>query len=189
MRHFASGSMSLAWLQFRLAIAEPLKLVALFVIGDGHFVAGVVVMICAYAGDLFVTDRLFVAVCPKLLTLSWFAVSWRLFVAARNSALTRPSADKWRTFTASCGNPVVLSCSAALPGGAPLCVSSCPQGPTAGDRREDQPHSRARRSQTGSSRSAGGRRRCRKAGNGRSGCANSATACSRRPTAPQRCTC
>ena len=71
-----------------LAIVEPLKLVALFVIGEGHFIAGIVVMICAYAGSLFITERLFVAVKPKLLTLPWFAVLWRLFVAARNKILS-----------------------------------------------------------------------------------------------------
>jgi hypothetical protein len=67
-----------------LAIVEPLKLVALFVIGDGHIVAGALVMICAYAGSLFITERLFIALKPKLLTLRWFAVSWRWFVAARD---------------------------------------------------------------------------------------------------------
>ena len=36
-----------------LAIVEPLKLVALFVVGGGHFIAGVLVMICAYAGESF----------------------------------------------------------------------------------------------------------------------------------------
>ena len=68
-----------------LAIVEPLKLVALLVIGDGHFIAGVLVMICAYAGSLFITERLFVALKPKLLNLPWFAVSWRLFVAVRDN--------------------------------------------------------------------------------------------------------
>jgi hypothetical protein len=71
-----------------LAIVEPLKLVALLVMGDGHFIVGIMVMICAYAGSLFITERLFVAVKPKLLTLSWFAVLWRLFVATRSKMLS-----------------------------------------------------------------------------------------------------
>ena len=41
-----------------LAIVEPLKLVALFVVGGGHFITGVLVMICAYAGSLFIAERL-----------------------------------------------------------------------------------------------------------------------------------
>ena len=46
---------SLLILAIPLAIVEPLKLVALFVVGEGHFVAGVLIMIFAYAGSLFVT--------------------------------------------------------------------------------------------------------------------------------------
>jgi hypothetical protein len=71
---------SLLILAIPLAIVEPLKLVALFVVGEGHFVAGVLIMIFAYAGSLFVTERLFLVLKPKLLTLSWFAVAWQWFV-------------------------------------------------------------------------------------------------------------
>jgi hypothetical protein len=67
---------SLLILAIPLAIVEPLKLVALFVVGGGHFIAGVLVMICAYAGSLFITERLFVVLKPKLLTLPWFALAW-----------------------------------------------------------------------------------------------------------------
>jgi hypothetical protein len=69
-----------------LAIVEPLKLVALFVVGGGHFIAGVLVMICAYAGSLFITERLFVVLKPKLLTLPWFAFAWRWFVTVRDNS-------------------------------------------------------------------------------------------------------
>jgi hypothetical protein len=41
---------SLSILAVPLAIVEPLKLIALFVVGGGHFIAGILVMICAYAG-------------------------------------------------------------------------------------------------------------------------------------------
>src|SRR6476660_9632648 len=75
---------SLLILAIPLAIVEPLKLVALFVVGGGHFIAGVLVMICAYAGSLFITERLFVVLKPKLLTLSWFALAWRWFVTVRD---------------------------------------------------------------------------------------------------------
>jgi hypothetical protein len=75
---------SLLILAVPLAIVEPLKLVALFVVGGGHFIAGVLVMICAYAGSLFITERLFVVLKPKLLTLPWFAFGWRWFVTARD---------------------------------------------------------------------------------------------------------
>ena len=75
---------SLLILAIPLAIVEPLKLVALFVVGEGHFIAGVLVMICAYAGSLFITERLFVVLKPKLLILPWFAFAWQWFVTARD---------------------------------------------------------------------------------------------------------
>jgi hypothetical protein len=78
---------SLSILAVPLAIVEPLKLVALFVVGGGHFIAGVLVMICAYAGGLFITERLFVVLKPKLLTLLWFAVAWQWFVAVRDKLI------------------------------------------------------------------------------------------------------
>jgi hypothetical protein len=78
---------SLLALAAPLAVVEPLKLAAVFVVGDGHFVTGAVVMICAYAVSLFLTERLFVIVRPKLMKLSWFAAIWRPFVRLRNRAL------------------------------------------------------------------------------------------------------
>ena len=53
-----------------LAVAEPLKLATLFIVGKGHWIAGVVAMICAYAVSLFVTERLFQIVKPKLLSFA-----------------------------------------------------------------------------------------------------------------------
>jgi hypothetical protein len=69
-----------------LAVAEPLKLATLFIVGKGHWIAGVVAMICAYAVSLFVTERLFQIVKPKLLTLRWFKTLWTWFIAARDKA-------------------------------------------------------------------------------------------------------
>jgi hypothetical protein len=70
-----------------LAIVEPLKLIALFVLGGGHVVAGALVMICAYAGSLFITERLFVLLKPKLLSMPWFAVTWQRFVTVRGKLI------------------------------------------------------------------------------------------------------
>lgn len=70
-----------------LAIAEPLKVAAMFVLGGGHWMVGVIVMICAYAISLFITERLFVIVKPNLLKLPWFAIAWSWFVAIRDKAL------------------------------------------------------------------------------------------------------
>jgi hypothetical protein len=72
-----------------LAIVEPLKLAAVFFAGDGHLITGAFVMLGAYAIGLFITERLFVIVKPKLLKLSWFAALWRTFVRLRTRVLRR----------------------------------------------------------------------------------------------------
>ena len=66
-----------------LAIVEPLKLAAVVVMGDGHLITGTLSILCAYAISLFITERLFGIVKPKLLTLPWFAAIWRPYVQLR----------------------------------------------------------------------------------------------------------
>ena len=99
--HFISRSLknltpyqSLFVLGVPLAIIEPFKLIAVVVAGDGHFIAGVVVMICAYGCSLFVTERLFAIVKPKLLILPRFATIWNWFVTIRAKVL-RWLRHKW----------------------------------------------------------------------------------------------
>jgi hypothetical protein len=70
-----------------LAIVEPLKLTAVFIMGDGHLVVGTLSILCAYAVSLFLTERLFGIVKPKLLRLSWFAAVWRPFIRIRGRVL------------------------------------------------------------------------------------------------------
>jgi hypothetical protein len=78
---------SLLLMAVPLAIVEPLKLAAVFVAGDGHWLVGLGVIICAYAVSLLITERLFIIVKPKLLTLHWCAVLWSWFVVARDKML------------------------------------------------------------------------------------------------------
>jgi hypothetical protein len=78
---------SLLVLAVPLAVVEPLKMLAVFIIGEGRFITGVIVMIRAYAGSLLVTERLFAIVKPKLLNLPWFATLWHWFVAVRDKTL------------------------------------------------------------------------------------------------------
>jgi hypothetical protein len=75
---------ALVMLAVPLAVAEPLKLVTVFIAGAGHWIVGLGAMLFAYAVSLFVTHWLFVLVKPQLLTLPWFARTWALFVALRN---------------------------------------------------------------------------------------------------------
>ena len=54
-------------------LVEPLKIVAVFVAGDGHWLTGTGIMIAAYGASLLVVERVFKIVKPKLMTLKWFA--------------------------------------------------------------------------------------------------------------------
>ena len=70
-----------------MSLIEPLKLVAVAVAGEGHWIAGTMVIACAYASSLLVVERLFRIVKPKLLKLPWFARLWNWFVAIRDRTL------------------------------------------------------------------------------------------------------
>ena len=67
-----------------LAIVEPAKLVALLIAGKGHWLSGTAMIVLAYAASLFIIERLFRVVKPKLLMLNWFATIWALLVKARS---------------------------------------------------------------------------------------------------------
>jgi hypothetical protein len=74
---------SLALLLIPLSVVEPLKLAALAVAGHGHWLTGTGMIIFAYAVSIFLVERLFEMVKPKLLKLDWFAKLWIRFVALR----------------------------------------------------------------------------------------------------------
>jgi hypothetical protein len=77
---------SLVLLAIPTALVEPLKLVAIAVAGDGHWITGTVMIVAAYAASLLVVERLFLVVKPKLLTLPWFARLWAWFIVIRGKA-------------------------------------------------------------------------------------------------------
>jgi len=67
---------------------ELSKVAAVLFLGGGHWVTGLVVMLCAYAASLFITERLFVLVKPKLMKLRWFKRTWlSLVYVLRNTKL------------------------------------------------------------------------------------------------------
>jgi hypothetical protein len=78
-----SPYVSLILLLVPLLLVEPLKLVAVIVAGEGHWLTGTGMLVAAYAASLLVIDRLFRIVKPKLMTISWFAKLWSGFVALR----------------------------------------------------------------------------------------------------------
>ena len=78
---------SLLVLAVPASLIEPLKLAAVAIAGKEHWLAGTVVIVCAYAASLLVVERLFRIVKPKLLKLPWFALLWNWFVALSDRAL------------------------------------------------------------------------------------------------------
>jgi hypothetical protein len=78
---------SLALLAFPLAIVEPAKLVAVAILGKGHWLTGTLVLIVAYGFSIFVIERLFRIVKPKLLKLRWFAKAGRWFNSVRATVM------------------------------------------------------------------------------------------------------
>jgi hypothetical protein len=78
---------SLTLLLVPVSLVEPLKLAAVAIAGEGHWIAGTVAIVCAYAASLLGVERLFRVVRPKLLTLPWFARLWKRFVTLRDGAL------------------------------------------------------------------------------------------------------
>ena len=86
IRHHIEGLrpyQSLALLAVPTSIVEPLKLAALAIAGEGHWITGTVVIILAYCTSVFAVERLFSIVKPKLLTLDWFARLWTWLVGLR----------------------------------------------------------------------------------------------------------
>jgi hypothetical protein len=82
-----SPYLSLLLLCIPVVLVEPLKIVAVFVAGKGHWLTGTGMIIGAYALSLFFVERLFRAVKPKLLMLGWFAKSWTLFSTFRTKVI------------------------------------------------------------------------------------------------------
>jgi len=101
LRSFIEGLgryQSLALLAVPTSRVEPLKLVAVAVAGDGHWITGTVMIIIAYATGLLLVERLFSIVKPKLLMLAWFArlcVWSSRLVASSFGSFVRLESDKF----------------------------------------------------------------------------------------------
>jgi hypothetical protein len=78
---------SLFLLALPVATVEPLKLVAVAVAGEGHWITGTAIIVACYAFSLLVVERLFVIVKPKLVTIPWFTKFWEWFVSVRTRAM------------------------------------------------------------------------------------------------------
>lgn len=68
-----------------LAIAEPLKIYALFVIARGHVISGLIIIALAYLMSFLLVERLFHAGREKLLTYGWLKWTMDRVETVRNS--------------------------------------------------------------------------------------------------------
>ena len=76
---------SLALMAVPVALIEPLKFVAVAIAGEGHWITGTAMIIAA--GSLFVVERLFRIVKPKLMMLPWFTRLWAVVMMVRNKVI------------------------------------------------------------------------------------------------------
>jgi hypothetical protein len=65
------------------SVVEPLKLIAVAIAGEGHWITGTIMIVAAYATRLLLLERLFLIVKPKLMTLNWFARPWTWLTSLR----------------------------------------------------------------------------------------------------------
>jgi hypothetical protein len=79
-----------------LAVAEPAKIYALILMGEGHFVTGVAMMAMAYFVSLVLVERIYNAGQEKLRTIAWFArlMDWLTGIRDRLLAWAR-STQVW----------------------------------------------------------------------------------------------
>jgi hypothetical protein len=82
---------ALAIVLIPLAIVEPLKLIALVIAGEGHWLTGTAVLVAAYVLSLMVVERLFRLLKPNLMRLHWLRRAWRWWERTRDTALSRIS--------------------------------------------------------------------------------------------------
>ena len=74
---------SLALVLIPLLIVEPLKLVAVLIAGEGHWLTGTAVLVFAYAASLLVVERLFRLFKPNMMRAEPLRRAWLRLVAAR----------------------------------------------------------------------------------------------------------
>ena len=80
-----------------LAVAEPAKIFALWLIGEGHYISGLVTLAVAYLVSLVLIDSIYEGARPQLRSIGWFAVMVDRISAVRISVMTTVRASRvWR---------------------------------------------------------------------------------------------
>jgi hypothetical protein len=85
-----------------LAIAEPLKIYGLLLMGEGRLIRGLLILAFAYLASFLLIERIYEAGKPKLMTIGWFA--WLInFIAWIRAAILDwlKSTPVWGVVTAT----------------------------------------------------------------------------------------
>jgi hypothetical protein len=86
------------------AIAEPAKILALYLMATGHVKIGLMVLAGAYFVSLVIVERLFRGGRTKLLTTPWFKTTWQWLMAQRRRLLKWARSTRiWASFVKSKG--------------------------------------------------------------------------------------
>jgi hypothetical protein len=92
----------LALLALPFAIAEPAKMLAVYLMATGHVFIGTLVLAGAYFISLVIVERLFRGGRTKLLTIPWFKDAWRWLMDVRKRLLKQGRSSRiWMSFVRS----------------------------------------------------------------------------------------
>ena len=80
-----------------LAVAEPAKIFALWLIGEGHYISGLATLGIAYLVSLVLIDSIYEGARPQLRSIGWFAVMVDRIFVIRVAVMTIVRASRaWR---------------------------------------------------------------------------------------------
>ena len=92
---------ALVLLAVPFAIIEPVKILALWWLAQGHAVTGLVALALAHLASLLICERIFHAAKPKLMTIGWFARGYLALTRIRDRALAwLRKTEVWRACAA-----------------------------------------------------------------------------------------
>lgn len=85
---------ALVCLAIPLAVAEPAKIFALYLIGKEHYISGLLTLGAAYLVSLVLIDTIYDGARPQLRSIVWFAALVDRIAAIRLAVMTRVRASK-----------------------------------------------------------------------------------------------
>ena len=81
--------LALLCLVLPLAVAEPAKIFALVLIGDGRYMLGIGTLVAAYLVSLLLVDTIYDGARPQLRSIGWFAIAVDYVAAIRSAVFAK----------------------------------------------------------------------------------------------------